>query len=162
MSEIIASWIYDRSSLTQRLRDLCPQKFSVVVLYQGWQRPRHDERRVLDLPAPQRAWVREVHLCCEGKPLVFARTVIPHTTLTGPRKRLMRLGRRPLGALLFAARRVRRRHFGVISLAGDSELLANGGTFPRTTIWGRRAVFYLQDKPLLVSEFFLPSLWRHA
>ena len=25
-------------------------------------------------------------------------------------------------------------------------------------IWGRRSVFYLQDKPLLVSEFFLPEL----
>ncbi len=26
------------------------------------------------------------------------------------------------------------------------------------SIWGRRSVFYLHDKPLLVSEIFLPGI----
>lgn len=157
----LQAWLLDPDSLTKRLLQNCGGDFHVRVFAQSWRRPALNEARALGTRFDRWAWIREVHLFCSDTPLVFARTVIPRTTLSGSQRRLAKLGRRPLGAVLFADPGMQR---GVVELA---RIPRSSETFkvavrdlarvPRE-IWGRRSVFRLGNKPLLVSEIFLPAI----
>lgn len=158
----LAAWLLDSSSLTQRLQQSSRNEFRVQVLKQGWRRPMENERQALGMRRGALAWVRQVHLLCDGQAWVFARTVIPAATLHGGQRRLARLGERPLGAMLFADRSVRRGPMEIAVIPTGSHLhrIALGGR-RKTQIWGRRSLFYYGTRPLLVSEIFLPALRRH-
>ncbi|MAT65892.1 MAG: chorismate--pyruvate lyase [Gammaproteobacteria bacterium] len=154
----LRDWLLDTSSLTRRLQECCPGRFRVRLDWQGWARPSLDECRALGLRRRQRALIREVHLLCDDIPRVFARTVIPRTSLRGRERRLARLGERPLGAVLFADPRMHRDEVEIARIEPGTALHAHalGDAGPRSTaIWGRRSVFWLGRKPLLVSEIFL-------
>jgi chorismate--pyruvate lyase len=156
----LAVWLLDTASLTRRLQGLCTGTFRVKVLSQVRGRPRQDESRVLGMRRGALAIIRQVQLLCGTKPQVYARTVIPLSSLTGRVRRLTRLGARPLGAMLFADRGMRR---GDVELARihEGEILYDDATGSLVTaagvIWGRRSVFRVAQKPLLVSEIFLPG-----
>jgi chorismate--pyruvate lyase len=122
--------------------------------------PRLDEVRVLGMQHGEMAIVRQVLLLCGGNPWVYARTVIPVTSLRGKLQRLAGLGTRPLGGVLFADPGMRR---GIVELA---EILPGQAVYAAATghmrqrpaaIWGRRSVFWISGKPLLVSEILLPD-----
>ncbi len=142
------SWVFDKGSLTKRLIGASNNHFSVRVTFQGWAVPNLEERRILKTKERQRALVREVELLCYGEPWVRARSIIPHTTLSGSERQLQYLGNKPLGAFLFKSRHMTRSELECVALdvSGNDQ------------IYGRRSVFYLRAKPLLVSELFLPSL----
>ncbi|WP_297528642.1 chorismate--pyruvate lyase family protein [Thiohalobacter sp.] len=159
----LRQWLLDPASLTRRLVDACPGRFRVRVEFQGWGRPRRDEAQALGLRDRRFALIREVHLFCDDTPWVFARTVIPARTLGGRRRRLARLGERPLGAVLFADPGMAREPVELAAIRPGSELYrhAVAGTRARpAVIWGRRSVFRLDGRPLLVSEIFLPRVVR--
>lgn len=154
-------WLLDSGSLTDRLKCSCPGVFSVRVLDETWQRPQLDEMRVLSMPVTARAWVRQVQLLCDGKPWVFARTVVPVTTLSGAQRRLAYLGNRPLGAYLFADPGMQRSPVQLARIIRGSTLFEDavqGLARKPQAIWGRRSVFRVGGKPLLVSEIFLPAI----
>lgn len=158
-------WLLDGGSLTQRLRRACPGRFRVAVRRQTWGRPLPSERRILNMAHGERAVIREVHLLCGDTPWVFARTVIPVSTLRGPQRRLTRLGSKPLGAALFADPSLRRGAVEVACLRrGEPPYIRamQGVASSAARIWGRRSVFRLQERPLLVSEIFLPALWARS
>lgn len=153
--------LLDPASLTRRIQAACPGYFRVQVLAQGWARPQHNEVLALGMRDGSWGFVREVHLLCDDKPWVYARTVIPRTTLTGPRRRLTRLKSRPLGAVLFADPSMRRAAVEIARLTPCDKLYpaALRHLVERPPmIWGRRSLFTLGGKPLLVSEIFLPSI----
>jgi chorismate--pyruvate lyase len=143
------SWLLEKGSLTRRLVAASGGEFAVEVRYQGWSHPSLSEARALGIHPRQRVLIREVCLKGRGQVWVCARSILPASTLTGPRRRLKQLGERPLGEVLFRDPSMRR---GPIETA----LLPLEGQ-PRRC-WARRSVFYLDDKPLLVSEVFLPAL----
>ncbi len=157
----LIDWLLDPGSLTDRLKQACSGCFSVRVLDEGWKRPRLDEARVLNMSNASVGWVRQVQLLCDGEPWVFARTIIPASTLTGEQRKLTHLGNRPLGAFLFADPGMQR---GPVELAG---ICPGEAMFARATealadaparIWGRRSIFRVGGKPLLVTEVFLPAV----
>lgn len=156
----LRDWLLDSGSLTRRLQQACPGRFRVVVLDQGWARPTLDEARVLGVPLHRRCLVREVHLYCGDQPVVFARTLIPPRTLSGRHRQLAHLGERPLGAYLFADPGMRRGPVQVAAITPGSRLHAHAmqGQPGNDIIWGRRSIFRLNDRPLLVSEIFLPAM----
>lgn len=157
----LRDWLLDAGSLTGRLRRTCQGCFAVRVIDEGWQRPRRDEARLLGMRPARLGWVREVQLLCNGVPWVFARTVIPLRTLSGAQRRLIQLGDRPLGAFLFADPGMQRASVEIARiLAGQAmfeQATAGLGVGPGE-IWGRRSVFRVGGKPLLVTEVFLPAL----
>lgn len=155
----VRPWLLVGGSLTAHVRALCPGGFGLRVLRQRRARPRPDEARALRLDPAALVLLREVALCCGERPLVIARTVIPLTSLRGRQRRLAGLGRRPLGALLFADRSTRR---GPLAIARLDLRQAGVHGAPRGLgpVWGRRAVFRLGGAPLLVAEFFLPALYE--
>jgi chorismate--pyruvate lyase len=157
---LMTAWLLDPASLTRRLQGLCAGEFQVRVLSQVRGRPRLDEARVLGMRRGELAIIRQVQLLCDDHPRVYARTVIPVSSLEGRMRRLARLGARPLGAMLFADRGMRR---GIVELARirPGEMLyadaVRDPLQPHVEIWGRRSIFRLTHKPLLVSEIFLPG-----
>ncbi len=157
LPEEVQAWLFDPASLTARLKQICTAGFRVEVLSQAIQKPRLDEFRVLGMETGNYALVRQVRLCCGGACWVYARTVIPFSTLKGKQRVYANLGTRPLGAMLFADRTMQRDQVMVTSLAG-SQLPDGLGLEDQDTVWGRRSVFRVGGKPLLVSEYFLPAL----
>ena len=144
-------WVLDRGSLTSRLTALSGGNFVVEVLRQSFSVPVNSERMVLNMKTRQACLIREVALHCHHRPVVYARSTIPLSTLRGQEKRLAHLGSRPLGAFLFQHTHMSR---GPLEITGFRHLF--GGE--NRVGWGRRSIFYLHDRPLLVSEFFLPAL----
>ncbi len=157
----VRPWLLDPSSLTARLQRSCRGRFAVRVLGQGWQRPMVNEELRLGMRHGGLALLREVQLLCDGHPWVYARTVIPYSTLRGPQRRLARLGSRPLGAVLFADRSMHRDEVELVRIPEGDALHARATWQTGQvvgTVWGRRSVFRVGGKPLLVSEFFLPGI----
>ena len=150
------AWVLAPGSLTGHVRARCPAGFHLRVLRQRKAVPRADEARALGLMPGRQALLREVALCCHAEVLVVARTVIPLASLRGRQRRLAALGRRPLGALLFADRSARRGRYELACLTLAQAGIADPPSARR--VWGRRAVYHLGGVPLLVSEFFLPGL----
>lgn len=157
----LATWLFDSSSLTERLVSACSGSFSVQVLSQGWAHAMLNETKSLNMRISSHALVREVHLLCDGQPWVFARTVIPPHTLRGKQRRLAKLGKKPLGAVLFADKSMHRTEMEIACITPDQQLYQlatrhlEGSEQP---IWGRRSVFFLNKHPLMVSEIFLPQI----
>lgn len=121
-----------------------------------------DEARLLRLQPSRLVLIREVSLCCAGRPLVFARTLIPIDTLRASNGKLGRLGNRPLGSLLFSDPRISR---GVMEFARllPGERLhrkAIEGLDLNSALWARRTLYYQDGQPLLVNEIFLPTLFE--
>ncbi len=160
LSSGLESWLRDSGSLTARLKRATQGDFRVRVVNQGWAKPFDSERRLLDMRRDSLALVREVELICLGTPWVFARTLIPVESLSGPTRRLTKLGTRPLGELLFADPHMRRGITQIARLRPGHRLYARatGGRGDERVIWGRRTLFHLSGKPLLVNEIFLPEL----
>jgi len=157
----LVAWLLDAGSLTDRLKRACRGRFEVRVVEEGWRRPRLDEARALGMRHGMVGWVRQVQLLCNGVPWVFARTIIPVTTLSGAQRRLAHLGNRPLGAFLFADPGMQRSPMEVAAIREGQAMfgLATEGLKRKpAVIWGRRSVFRVGDKPLLVTEVFLPAI----
>ncbi len=157
----MADWLLDRGSLTQRLRRASAGRFRVCVLRQGWTRPNCDEARILNLRLDAWAWTREVRLLGNEQPWVFARTLIPVRTLRGRGRRLTYLGTHPLGQALFADPSVCRGPVEITRIAVGQPLHQQafaGLVESPAAIWGRRSVFRIEGRPLLVCEMFLPDL----
>ena len=142
------SWLVDSGSLTQRLVKQSHGDFKVEVVRQGWFLPTRSEAKALNMRSRQFALVREVRLKGNGKDWVYARSIIPATTLTGRQRQLRMLGNSSLGHLLFSDPSMKR---GPLQI---SHLKLNDGR----KLWARRSVFFLSNKPLLVCEVFLPEL----
>lgn len=159
----LAPWLFDASSLTWRLQQACGEGFAVRLLGQRWQRPMLNEWRRLGMRQREYGLVRQVRLLCDDRPVVFARTVMPPDTLKGARRRLAHLGNRPLGATLFADKSMRRDGIEIARITPEHGVYAAAtarGRSPGDAIWGRRSVFFIEGRPLLVSEIFL-SVMAH-
>ena len=152
----VSDWLFDPSSLTARIIKTCPGQFGVRVLSQSYTHARLTEKRILGMQNREAALIREVHLLCDNHPIVYARTVIPVSTLTGAQRQLARLGNKSLGAVLFSDQTMQREEVEIARLKPEQVKL---NSQLDVDIWGRRSVFKLSEKPLLVSEFFLPELF---
>ena len=162
MDSEVLSWLLDQGSLTRRLMNRCPGQFSVHVLKQVWVKVEIDEARLLGIKPGQRVLSRQVQLCCGDRVVVYARSIIPLKTLKGRHRRLLFIGNRPLGAYLFANPGLKRRHQQFSSISPRDALFhvaLSASDSKCDQIWGRRSMFVIDQKPLLVSEFFLPELF---
>ena len=148
-------WLIDGASLTRRLQASCRQ-FAVRHVRQSWSKPLPDEAALLGLRPGAAAWVREVWLQDGDSPLVFARSILPRTSLRGAWRRLGSLGSRPLGEELFADARVMRRPLAYRKLRPGHPALKDAAQ--RKALWARRSVFVRAGHAILVTEAFLPSV----
>ena len=154
-------WLLDNTSLTDRLTSNYDQEFSVRVLDQRWEAPLPSESRLLDISTGEQALIRRVTLRLGEIPVVFARTIIPASTLDGSLNHLTTLGNVSLGAILFDTPGMVRSPFEIALIPGDHTYLPRE-LFQVDPIWGRRSCFSLHSKRLIVSELFLSGFvpWK--
>lgn len=141
-------WVLDRGSLTKRLVEASDGNFAVRILDQHWDYPEVNECKALGMRIGTKALIREVELLCHNEVWVRARSIIPNQTLTGEERQLRYLGTRPLGAFLFKSKSMQRKAIEIAAFASDKG----------DNMYARRSVFLLHNKPLLVSELFLPRI----
>jgi len=154
----LASWLFDRDSLTTRLTSHC-DVFSVVVLKSGAGEISPAEQLLFpDIAMPLNC--REVLLLCNGIPQVYARSLIPHQAQEQSDIGLKKLGNNSLGQVLFQAPQAQRGPIEVSQFSLCSSIASFASQLnltPTQPLWGRRSLFTLQQYPLLVCEIFLPG-----
>ena len=151
----INSWLYDNDSLTQKLETLS-QKFEVHIRQQRTMNAT-DSALSGYFDQENSVLLREVFLHCDDLPVIFAQTEIPLSTLT---QELADLGSDSLGNILFKDKTMRRGPIEVAQLTEKSQLNTLCESIKQNCshpLWVRRSLFYLNNKPLLVSELFLPA-----
>jgi chorismate--pyruvate lyase len=162
LPEHLQSWLLDPDSLTARLKTHCHQ-FRVELLGQKVE-PCQAHEAVFDIPVGEKVLVREVLLYCDDKPQVFARSLLPLSSLTGTEQALANLGTNSLGQVLFNNPSLERKTIEVAMFDVNSSVgkLAQNLQFSVTyPLWGRRSIFVLEDKPLMVAEVFLPDAYAY-
>ncbi|MDG6778698.1 chorismate lyase [Thiomicrorhabdus sp. zzn3] len=159
----INSWMSTPGSLTQRIRQACPE-MQVQILSEGWQIPLASEAQRLGLPDCRKAWIRCVLLKCQQQSWVYARTVIPDMRPGSPWFSLQKLGSQPLGEVLFELKNLQRSPFEwsrnplqAWPLIEQALTKSMPLAFTETS-YARRSLFTRQYSPLLLTEVFLPDL----
>ena len=161
------SWLSDTGSLTQKIEQAIGQKLEVQVLRDCPQTLNSDESRYFHFRI-RRCRVREVLLCANGIPLVMAHSVIPTLSSSGSNHGVLRLGKKPLGAVLFAKTR---KHSKAKPPRDIARLDKSSALWKRcfknypklsSPLWARRTLYRLKGHPILVNELFLPALLQQA
>lgn len=139
-------WVSDTGSLTHRLKVASRQNFNVEVIEERWVTDLPESVRLLfgPLAKSHQFWSRKVNLVGCGNDWVQAHTLIPQHSLLSPLRKVMELNSQPLGEYLFNQPNLLRSELDVTPMCGDT--------------WGRRSLFFLFNKPILVAEFFLNDL----
>lgn len=153
----IASWLYDHNSLTKKLESQC-NSFYVEVKQQVSVEP--SEQLSSFFNNEEKILVREVFLYCNNKPVVFAQTEIPFSTLTEQQAQLVKIGDQSLGKILFQDPTMLRGQIEATEFEHGSAFHQLADDLKQSvdhSLWARRSLFYLSNKPLLVSELFLPA-----
>lgn len=156
-------WLSDTGSLTQKIENAIGQKLEVQVLRDCPQSLNSDESRYFHFKI-RRCRVREVLLCANNIPVVMAHSVIPILSSSGSNHDVLRLGTKPLGAVLFAKTRKYSKAKPpreIARLDKSSALWKRcSKNYDRLTspLWARRTLYQLKGHPILVNEIFLPAL----
>ncbi len=141
--QIWQDWLSDAGSLTQLIANKTQSTVSVEVLNDHNQNLLKDEALLFDKPL-NRCRIREVYLCVNEVPVVFARSILPTSSSTGINRDVLQLGSKPLGEVLFKK--------------GKAPILLRQITEVPGLGWGRRSLYQLRGHPILITEFFLPEL----
>jgi chorismate--pyruvate lyase len=167
----LKDWLLDEGSLTARLKGYC-KHFQVKVIGEEQQLCTAAEACNL-ITVGEPILVREVLLYCDGVPQVFARSLLPLNSLVGKAKALANLGEQPLGQVLFNNPSLQRQRLELSSFSGDSSVVVLAKSLSQQTsfeytsalvkkeLWGRRSIFILENKPLMVAEVFLPGAFAY-
>jgi chorismate lyase len=156
-------WLSDTGSLTQKIENAIGQKLEVQVLRDCPQSLNSDESRYFHFKI-RRCRVREVLLCANNIPVVMAHSVIPTLSSSGSNHAVLRLGTKPLGAVLFAKTRKHSKPKAPREIArlDKSSLLwkrcSKNYIGLSSPLWARRTLYQLKGHPILVNEIFLPAL----
>jgi len=152
-------WLRDTGSLTRKLEAAFESRIEVLVLADHLQSIHSDESRFFH-GHTKRCRVREVLLLIDKQPIVIARSIIPTFTASGSNHAILKLGKKPLGAVLFQGRNRNRlkAHREITQLDRRHPLWKDcHRRYPEmpTGSWARRTLYHLKGHPLLVNEVFL-------
>src|SRR5688572_6782872 len=153
-----AAWLAETGLLTERLRACCDGQpgLSVVALTEA---PIADDDAAILRAAGLRAFVREIELTCDGRPWVFAQTLVPQSTLVR-QGWLSTLGGAALGERLAAVPGLERGPLEFTRLVAGDRLYHRAlreRADPPASLWARRSWFAIAGDRLLVQEVFLPE-----
>lgn len=169
----LKDWLLDTGSLTERVQSACGE-FSLQLLGQQTLEPHSTELSLLQANGQTAYQIREIVLCGDEQPWVFARSVIPQAIIEAE---LSNLGSEPLGKRLFNDKRFVRSEFQVCTLPYEqfSQHLAEQASSQsgvqsdsqlkndtKQNLWGRRSVFTFESHHLIVAEVFLPGSPAYA
>jgi len=156
-----ARWLCEPGLLTERLRACCDGRPGLAVVSEREAPLAAAEAALLEAPGSV-AFVREIELTCDGRPWVFAQTLIPQATLVR-HGWLATLGDTALGERLAALQGLERGPLEFARLTPGVALfhraLRQRADLP-AELWARRSRFAIDGDCLLVQEVFLPEALR--
>lgn len=143
--EVALQWLTEQGSLSRRLAACC-QSLTVELLDN-----RSVEGETLSLQesrllSGEDCLEREVVLKGDNRQWLIGRTLIPHSSLQGQPYDLSQQGEIPLGMTVFSAEQVSR-----------DQLQAGWVETPHGRLLARRSRLWMNHKPMLVAELFLPD-----
>lgn len=158
-------WLVEPGLLTARVRALCGERmrFRMLGPLRVARLPSELQSRLL--VQDERCLLRDIEFRCNAERLVYARTILPDSTL----RRypwLRELEDSPLGEALRRTDEPLEREpleYARLPPQGDLARAATGPAFHESgqgALWARRAVYRLGGEPILVQEVFLPALLR--
>jgi len=151
------AWLTWPRMLTAAVRASCRDAFALDVIGERSCTLRTDERALLGV-SDAAAHEREILMRDGGEALLYARTLVPATTLAR-QPWLSELGDAPLGEALAArAGDGARDGFRFQPVASDWPLLGAGAPAPMHGAWARSSVVRVAGAPLAIIEVFLPAL----
>lgn len=161
-SVLMRRWLTDRMSLTKKLI-AHGTEFRVQHLNQVHALCLKDEVAMIGLTRIMRIRQREVLLLSDGRPLVFAHTVVPLDATASDWPFFGTLGERSLGTTLFGDPLVSRGALQFARLEADHPLakrarLATKIEAGPAPLFARRCLFRRKAGCLLVTEVFLPGI----
>jgi chorismate--pyruvate lyase len=155
-------WLTDNASLTVKLTARSTH-FRVRRLHQQRELCLADEYALVALARRGNVQEREVLLQCDGRPMVYAHTIVPLTATATDWPFFGTLGERSLGTTLFGDPRVRQGRLQYARLRAQHPLArrasaALGGVVFAAPLFARRCLYRRKSGVLLVTELFLPAI----
>ncbi len=152
------AWLREPGLLTERLRACCGGETGLAIVAQAEAPLSRSDAALLKAPGSA-AFVREIELTCDGRPWVFAQTLIPQATLAR-QQWLSGLGRAALGERLADIPGLERGPLEFARLTPGDRLYHRAmreRDDPPPLLWARRSWFAIAGDRLLVHEVFLPE-----
>lgn len=161
LPDIHRQWLLEQGSLTQHLIDISRDNFRVQRVKQYWATAKPGEAQLLNINPRSRCLIREVTLHGGFETWVFARSVMPLSSLSGDLYCLRSLKNSSLGQILFNQASLKRSPFEIAEIREQDAYMPNylsSQIKAEQFRWARRCRFEVKNKPILVSEVFLPEL----
>jgi chorismate lyase len=156
-------WLTKPYILSQALKQVS-LTFKVQLLSQGNAILLEDDQIEFNLSLPQEGFLRQVFLCGNDVPWVYARVAIPQDTLANYHYIFSDLDNRPIGeTFLYNNPKVSRSLFQIKYFVPSDPIyqIATKGLdtkhYPEK-IWARRSIFYLGESPFTITEAFLENI----
>ncbi len=143
--DVSLSWLLEKGSLSRRLEQKC-QALTVSLLCNTMIAPDNiapQERKIL---GESHCLLREVVLHGDSRNWVIGRTLIPEQSLEKQPYNLRQQGTVPLGLTVFSSDNVSR-----------DQLQLGWAELPHGKLIARRSRLWMNQKPMLVAELFLPD-----
>ncbi len=138
-------WLQEQGSLSQMMAQRC-QQLSVSHYENQWLDARQLACHETSLLGVEKCLLRQVVITGDLLPWVLGRTLIPESSLADQPYDLTQQGNTLLGLTVFSSEHVRRDGLQVgWAVTEQGRLLA------------RRSRLWMNDKPMLVAELFLPD-----
>lgn len=156
--QTLRAWLTNTGSLTARLIAHF-QHFHVDVLHSHLAPVHQDESFPIQVKSHQLVYTRDVLLCSQTLPLVYAHSVTHPRWLKHPLSWLKHQGNQSLGTAIFNNTLIERGTINMTKLKAYHPLYRKiqiAVDFHAPYLWARRSIFYYQKATLLVTEVFLP------
>jgi chorismate--pyruvate lyase len=137
----IKSWLLEQGPITKRIKSM--KEFRLELIQDELSDVNEDEILFLNIHTKE-IRVREVILYGNENPMVFARTIIPSTTIEKGLKELGTLGNKPLGDILFEK-----------DIFSKNDIVFATFYDGKNLFWGRKIKYTVKDQPFSVMEVFL-------
>jgi len=159
----LQSWFFYPHSMTARMQCVC-KTVEIDVLQHHIQIPTYSEMHYLKQPSQHYASLREIIMICDNEPWLFARTIIPLSTLKKTGNQLKNFGNKPIGKILFSNRSTTRSpyQFALINPEHfEFQRTKQATPINCNQLWARRSTFHISGKPLSLTEVFLPAMEQY-
>lgn len=156
LSHLERTWLEDNHSLTSKLSQ--QGVLSVEVCLQTYVPASANEASFLGIEQATRCFYREVVLQVDKRPFVYAKSLLPQSSLIEKNISLTQMNDTPLGAELFKFPEAQRKQLQIGYLP-DAQLPPMLQSKQATHL-ARRSLLIKRKHPLLVAECFLPAFWQ--
>ena len=161
MEPRVRSWLIGKGLLTQRLKAVCGEHFSLRLVDQ-WTGLLNAAHRSALRSSDNAGLFRDVEMSHGETVWVFAQTVMPDSTLCA-HPWLAELGDSALGETMSGLSGMERSSYEYAWLPVNDAVTARAlrdAELKPAGLWARRSRLSLRGAPLLIQELFLPAMGR--